>query len=69
LVQKEHEQEKLEMMRGKEEAEECICPECEFTVPKVIGMSCRKRKCPRCGSTMLSHLEDCAEELKNELWN
>jgi hypothetical protein len=41
-----------EKVRGRKN--ECICPKCQYTVPKEPEITCRDRKCPKCGTNMLS---------------
>lgn len=30
----------------------CTCPKCDYTEPKIRGVPCRTKKCPKCGSPL-----------------
>jgi predicted DNA-binding protein (UPF0251 family) len=34
-------------------ASTCICPSCGYEEPKVMGVRCVSKKCPKCGTTMV----------------
>jgi hypothetical protein len=31
---------------------QCICPQCGYKLPHVVGQACYERNCPECGARM-----------------
>ncbi|RLI87234.1 MAG: hypothetical protein DRP01_02390 [Archaeoglobales archaeon] len=31
----------------------CVCPKCGYREPHEMGIPCRKKKCPNCGTTLV----------------
>ena len=34
----------------------CMCPKCNYTTPKLLGIPCRSQKCPECGTILVREI-------------
>lgn len=41
--------------------DQCVCPECGYTVEKKRGVPCRSVECPKCGGTLIAKEDDVPE--------
>jgi len=39
-------------MAEQKKSSKCVCPYCGYTRPKLDGILCSNKKCPKCGHTL-----------------